>query len=94
MKYLWTFLITTVITAALAVGQFIFEDDLVIVHMEFNVTEFNESILLTQKELLARRGLILEHIGQPAKVVSLSFVEKDGNVTVGKGKPAFEIKIL
>ena len=93
MKYLWTFLITTVITA-LTVGQFIFEDDLVIVHMEFNVTEFNESILLTQKELLARRGLILEHIGQPAKVVSLSFVEKDGNVTVGKGKPAFEIKIL
>ena len=93
MKYLWTFLITTVITG-LAVGQFIFEDDLVIVHMEFNVTEFNESILLTQKELLARRGLILEHIGQPAKVVSLSFVEKDGNVTVGKGKPAFEIKIL
>ena len=93
MKYLWTFLITTVITA-LTVGQFIFEDDLVIVHMEFNVTEFNESILLTQKELLARRGLILEHIGQPAKVVSLSFVEKDGNVTVGKGKPAFEIKNL
>ena len=93
MKYLWTFLVTSVITG-LAVGQFIFEDDLVIVHMEFNVTEFNESILLTQKELLARRGLILEHIGQPAMVVSLSFVEKDGNVTVGKGKPAFEIKIL
>ena len=84
MKYLWTFLVTTVITG-LAVAQFIFEDDLVIVHMEFNVTEFNESILLTQKELLARRGLILEHIGQPAKVVSLSFVEKDGNVTVGTG---------
>ena len=93
MKYLWTFLVTTAITA-LAVAQFIFEDDIVIVHFEFNVTEFNESILLTQKELLARRDLILEHIGQPAKQVSLSFVEKDGNVTVGKGNTAFEIKNL
>ena len=84
MKYLWTFLVSTVI-CALALAQFVFEDNLVIVHFEFNVTEFNNSILLTQKELLARRGLILTHIGQPAKMVSLSFVEKDGKITVGKG---------
>ena len=84
MKYLWTFLVSTVIFA-LALAQFVFEDDLVIVHFEFNVTEFNNSILLTQKEALARRGLIVKHIGQPAKQVSLSFVEKDGNVTIGKG---------
>ena len=84
MKYLWTYLVCTVIFA-LGLAQFVFEDNLVIVHFEFNVTEFNNSILLTQKELLARRGLILKHLGQPAKLVSLSFVEKDGNVTVGKG---------
>ena len=69
----------------LALAQFVFDDNLVIVHFEFNVTEFNNSILLTQKEPLARRGLILKHIGQPAKQVSLSFVEKDGKITVGKG---------
>ena len=69
----------------LALAQFVFEDNLVIVYFEFNVTEFNNSILLTQKELLARRGLILTHMGQPAKQVSLSFVEKDGKITVGKG---------
>jgi hypothetical protein len=84
MKYIWTFLVSTVI-CALAIAQFIFEDDLVIVHFEFNITKFNASILLTQKELLARKYLMLEHIGNPAKQVTLSFVEKDGNVTVGKG---------
>ena len=84
MKYLWTFLVSTVF-CALAQAQFVFEDNLVIVHFELNVTEFNNSILLTQKELLARRGLILEHLGQPAKQVALSFVEKDGKITVGKG---------
>ena len=84
MKYLWTFLVSTVI-CALTLAQFVFDDNIVIVYFEFNVTEFNNSIFLTQKELLARRGLILNHMGQPAKQVSLSFVEKDGKITVGKG---------
>ena len=52
MKYLWTFLVSTVI-CALALAQFVFDDNIVIVYFEFNVTEFNNSILLTQKELLA-----------------------------------------
>jgi hypothetical protein len=84
MKYLWTFLSITVI-CAVSLAQFIFEQDVVIVHFEFNITKFNESILLTEKELLARRDLILKNIGEPAKLVSLSFVEKDGNLTVGIG---------
>ena len=84
MKYLWTFLISTVF-CAIALAQFMFEQDIVIVHFEFNITKFNESILLTEKELLARRDLILKNIGEPAKLVSLSFVEKDGNLTVGIG---------
>ena len=84
MKYLWTFLVSTVF-CAVALAQFMFEQDIVIVHFEFNITKFNESILLTEKELLARRDLILKNIGEPAKLVSLSFVEKDGNLTVGIG---------
>jgi hypothetical protein len=84
MKYLWTFLVSTVF-CAVALAQFMFEQDIVIVHFEFNITKFNESILLTKKELLARRDLILKNIGEPAKLVSLSFVEKDGNLTVGIG---------
>ena len=84
MKYLWTFLVSTVF-CAIALAQFMFEQDIVIVHFEFNITKFNESILLTEKELLARRDLILKNIGEPAKLVSLSFVEKDGNLTVGIG---------
>ena len=73
------------VICALAIAQFIFEDDVRIVHFEFNITKFNASILLTQKELLARKDLMLEHLGKPAKQVTLSFVEKDGYETVGKG---------
>lgn len=84
MKYLRIFLVSTVI-CAFAIAQFIFEDNVLIVHFEFNITKFNTSILLTQKELLARRDVILENLGEPARQVILTFVERDGNVTVAKG---------
>ena len=45
---------------------------------------FNESILLTKKELLERRKLLKKHIGKPARLVKLSFIEKKGNNTLAK----------
>ena len=59
---------------AIVVGQFIQgEENIVIINFDFNYEEFNKSLMMTQNELLERQKVVKKFMGQPAKVVKVSF---------------------
>ena len=63
---------------AIVVGQFIQgEENIVIINFDFDYAEFNKSLMLTQNELLERQKVLKKFMGQPAKVVKVSFVSQN-----------------
>ena len=62
----------------IVVGQFLQgEEDIVIINFDFDYAEFNKSLMLTQNELLERQKVLKKFMGQPAKVVKVSFVSQN-----------------
>ena len=60
---------------SIVVGQFLqAEQDIVIVNFDFDYSDFNDTLLLTQHELVERQKVLKKYIGQPSKLVKVSFV--------------------
>ena len=63
---------------AMVVGQFLqAEEDIVTINFDFDYSEFNESLMLTQNELLERQKVLKKYMGQPSKLVKVSFVSQN-----------------
>ena len=62
----------------MVVGQFLqAEEDIVTINFDFDYSEFNESLMLTQNELLERQKVLKKYMGQPSKLVKVSFVSQN-----------------
>ena len=63
---------------AMVVGQFLqAEEDIVTINFDFDYEEFNESLMMTQNELLERQNVLKKYMGQPSKLVKVSFVSQN-----------------
>ena len=63
---------------AMVVGQFLqAEEDIVTINFDFDYSEFNNSLMLTQNELFERQKVLKKYMGQPSKLVKVSFVSQN-----------------
>ena len=63
---------------AIVLGQFLqAEEDIVTINFEFDYSEFNKSLMMTKNELLERQKVLKKYMGQPSKLVKVSFMSQN-----------------
>ena len=53
---------------AIVLGQFLQDEDIIIINFDFDYEKFNNSLMMTKNELLERQKVLKNYMGQPAKV--------------------------